>query len=587
MDPLASNARSAQPALGSVRLRAALALAFGLALVAGLALTLLRPPSVAAAGPPYPDPVPGQVVYDTAGVFRPSTVEQATGIIQAIAERTGAQVIVYTQIKPQSDTPALAQADADALGTQWGVGRKGFDDGLVILFDLDQSLCHGQVQLDAGSGYTAAFLSNSERQAIFDNQMLPLLKQCDLDGALLAALGPISDNATPAHAQTLEFARQANAVIGLVGAPVLFLLLVGWAFFHWRRYGKDPVYLDDPSIHMPAPPPDLTAASGALVREGRSSRRTLTTALLDLASRGYLRFDEEKHLLSKAVSVTVLDRSAAAPPEIELARRRPLSGAEDYAYSELAEQAEDGVVDREGLLRFGRKTTTFDEMLERHVTEKGWFTEPPGKAIRRWQVRGIVEISLGFLAGWGSTSIPASGLLLLGIGIGAAGAVTLVLATWMPCRTVPGSMIAAMLEAYRRTLEKTMAMARSMDQVVSEAGLAWLESPDQAFTWSVALGLQEQAQRILERTLEDVRAGTARPGSVWFPAWYAAGGGGHLGTTPSGAAGGLAPGLMAGSAVPDIGGMMAAIGTIGNAPSSSAGGGGGGGFGGGGAGGGF
>ena len=35
------------------------------------------------------------------------------------------------------------------------------------------------------------------------------------------------------------------------------------------RYNKDPVYLDDPSIHMPAPPPDLTAASGPLRRGGR------------------------------------------------------------------------------------------------------------------------------------------------------------------------------------------------------------------------------------------------------------------------------------------------------------------------------
>ena len=38
-------------------------------------------------------------------------------------------------------------------------------------------------------------------------------------------------------------------------------------------------------------------------------------------------------------------------------------------------------------------------------------------------------------------------------------------------------MIRAMLAAYRRTLEKTMAQARSMQQVVDEAGLAWLETP--------------------------------------------------------------------------------------------------------------
>ena len=52
-----------------------------------------------------------------------------------------------------------------------------------------------------------------------------------------------------------------------------------------------------------------------------------------------------------------------------------------------------------------------------------------------------------------------------------------------------------------------------------------------------------------------------------------------------GGAGGWAPGLMSSSPIPNFGGMMAALGTIGNSPSSS-GSGGGGGFGGGGSGGG-
>ena len=45
---------------------------------------------------------------------------------------------------------------------------------------------------------------------------------------------------------------------------------------------------------MPAPPPDLTAASGAMVMDGKTSRRALTTAMLDLASRGLIAFREDK-----------------------------------------------------------------------------------------------------------------------------------------------------------------------------------------------------------------------------------------------------------------------------------------------------
>src|SRR4029077_7865591 len=125
------------------------------------------------------------------------------------------------------------------------------------------------------------------------NDMLPDLRSGDFDAALAAALTKVDAAATPEHAAHLLLSRQLNAVLGLVGAPIVFLGLSGWAFFHWRRYGKDPVYLEEPSVLMPAPPPDLTAAAGAVVMDGSTSRRALTTAMLDLASRGLIAFREE------------------------------------------------------------------------------------------------------------------------------------------------------------------------------------------------------------------------------------------------------------------------------------------------------
>jgi hypothetical protein len=144
-----------------------------------------------------------------------------------------------------------------------------------------------------------------------------------------------------------------------------------------------------------------------------------------------------------------------------------------------------------------------------------------------------------------------------------------------------------MLAAYRRTLKKTMDQARSMDQVVAEAGLSWLETPDQAVVWGTALGLHAEIESVLGRSLEDERDGRVAPGSVWFPAWYGTSGGGSAAGFAGdfAGAGGGGGGIFSNSAVPDFGGMMSALGSIGNSPSSS-GGSGGGGFGGGGSGGG-
>ena len=138
--------------------------------------------------------------------------------------------------------------------------------------------------------------------------------------------------------------------VGLVGAPIVFLGLSGWAFFNWRRFGKDPVYLDDPSVLMPAPPPDLTAASGAMIMDGGTSRRALTTAMLDLASRGLLAFREDPGglLSSKKVGIDMSPDPGDAVVEAQRARnsRRPIGPAEETALMALRGLAvgEDGDV---------------------------------------------------------------------------------------------------------------------------------------------------------------------------------------------------------------------------------------------------
>jgi uncharacterized membrane protein YgcG len=558
-----------------------------------LALALLGASALRAAGPPFPDPIPGQWVYDEANVFRPATVATVQAQIQGIRDRTGAEVVVYSQVVGSFVDKATAESDARALMDQWGVGRRGFDDGLVILFDLDTSRIHGQVQLYAGPGYAATFLSNGERQAIYENDMLPRLLDQDLDGALLVAMQKIDANATPDHAGNLERARQLNAVIGLIGAPTAFLLLVGWALWNWLRFGRDPDYLDDPSIYMPAPPPDLTAAAGSLVYEGRSSRLALTTAMLDLASRDELAFRPEEHRLGKdkmGIDIRDPDRTDA---RIGLNRRKPISPAEAYALdrlSTLAEIDENGArhIDSTALLGFGKSVEPFDTRLETYVTQKGWFRERPKAAVNRWTGRGVLEGVGGGLLVVLALNLPSDGVLLIGAGMIAAGVVTVAIAQAMPARTLAGATIRAMLAAYRRTLQKTLEQARSMNQVVESKVLPWLETPDQAVVWGVALGLRQDVEAVMQRTASDIQQGRADPAITYLPGWYGSSGGGSS-FGGGGGGGGIAPGLFASSAIPNFGGMMAAIGTIGNSPSSSGSGfgGGGSGGGGGGAGGGF
>ena len=308
-----------------------------------------------------------------------------------------------------------------------------------------------------------------------------------------------------------------------------------------------------------------------------------TTAMLDLASRGLLAFREEKGLLSHKVGIDMNPPPGDAVLEAQRAlnARRPTGPAEALALRKLqnlgAEAEESAFITPEKLPEFGSSVSDFDEALEQHVVKRGWFGERPSKVVGRWAVRAFLALIAGIVLLVAGFNLPASGLVMIG-GASIAGSIVIfVLARSMPAVTMPGAMIRAMLAAYKRTLQKTMEQARSMQQVVDEAGLDWLDTPDQAVVWGTALGLQAQIEDVLARSLADVRGGTVAASALYFPAWYQTSGGSSFASTAASGSGGS---VFSDSAIPDLGGMMSALGTIGNSPSSS-GGSGGGGFGGG------
>src|SRR5688572_18499776 len=248
----------------------------------------------------------------------------------------------------------------------------------------------------------------------------------------------------------------------------------------------------------------------------------------------------------------------------------------------ISSDADDGYIDADALPKFGSAVSTFDSKLESHVVKKGWMVEKPSKVVSRWGVKGFSVALVGGVLLLVGFNLPIAGLVMIGVATIAGGIVIMAFARGMPSVTMPGAMIRAMLAAYRRTLQKTMEQARSMQQVVDEAGLEWLDTPDQAVVWGTALGLQGEIEQVLARSLEDVREQPSMASATYYPAWYRTNDGSSF---ASGIASGSGGSTFSGSAVPDLGGMMSALGTIGNAPSSS-GGDGGGGFSGGGSGGG-
>jgi uncharacterized membrane protein YgcG len=522
------------------------------------------------AGPPFPEPVVGQRVYDPAGAIRPETERRLEERIAGIEARTGAQIAVYLQLNP-GVSPDQNESNARALMDQWGVGREGFDDGLVILFDLEPSLVNGRVALWAGSGFQAAYLNDAAIDRILDEAMIPRLRVQDVDGALIEALSAIDARMDAGGATRLERARILDALLTLVATPIVLLGTVGLAFVTWYRSGRDPRFLDSESILMAGPPAGMTPSLAVVVTNGRSSQLSMTAALMELGRRGLLRFVSP----SKAeVGLELMANNGDLEPH------RPLSSGQEYLLQRLhallgsrARQPDaDWTLEADTLVKLSEDATEFHKRVEREAVELGWFTEKPRRAIMRWSLIGGAEFVAGMGLAWLGVSVPIYGLAFVGGALAVGGGVTALIAQWMPQRTLEGARVDGMLKAYRRTLRKTLEQSRSMEQVVADPVVhSWADTPDKAMVWGVALGLHGQVAGVLERSLEDRRKGVSDTG--WYPRWISSpstGGSWTSGSTPSGARGLFSP-----SPIPNVGAMLSTIGTIGRAPSSSGGGGGG------------
>jgi hypothetical protein len=327
-------------------------------------------------------------------------------------------------------------------------------------------------------------------------------------------------------------------------------------------FGKDPVYLDDPSVLMPAPPSDLTAASGALIMDGATSRRALTTAMLDLASRGLIAFRQDDGgilgLGGKKVGIDVAPATGDAEVEAQRTRnkRRP-TGPARRAGPPQAPDPRRGrgrwVHHLGGPAQVRLDVSAFDRALEDHVVSRGWFGEKPSKVVARWAGRGTLAIVGGVIALIAGLNIPISGLTLIGVGA-IAGGVVILIARRMPAVTMPERMSGRCWPRTGARCRRPWPRPRSMQQVVEEAGLPGWTHPTRPSCGGPPSGSRATSRassRAAWRTSEAgprpaVRSPTSRSGTRPRAA------------TPFMTSGrrGSGGGLFSDSGIPDVGGMM-------------------------------
>jgi uncharacterized membrane protein YgcG len=502
-------------------------------LAAGAALALAVGPAFAINLPPTRV---GVYVYDLAHVWRQSTVDQANATITAIRARTQAEIaVVSIPTGLSSVDTGLARSDAALIMDTWGVGREGTNDGLVVLFDMDNSLRHGQIYLYTGSGFRDLYLSDSEATDVVNNTMLPRAKDGDLDAALLDGLSKVDHVVQPGGnpdraGEAIFQALMAALIIGITVVVLGFFLRTWW---YRGRDARMPT-IDD-SVLLPAPPPNLTPALATVLRKDGVDQEAFTSALVDLGHRGLITFQEDGGLLGLSHHVNlVVPNAQLSDPASQDARRRPLGDPEASLLLSIGSKADDGVLSWEKLKRGeGKKLfDAFKPLIGAAAKASGWFLDDPTKITGRWTgIGGALAILAGiaffFLVAdtnGNSSTLFKPGREFLAWPLGLAFVVGLGIAIFssrLAARTVDGAQTLAMALAYRNTLRFEMAQSKTIDQAVQRATsrLPWITTPDELTVWAVALGLKHDVDKLIKETFAEQRDGG------WIPLWYIGSGG--------------------------------------------------------------
>ena len=284
----------------------------------------------------------------------------------------------------------------------------------------------------------------------------------------------------------------------------------------WAVWGRDPIALDDDSVLAAGPPAGLTPCLAVILHDGRGEDRALKIALLELAERGLVEIHDDPRVGNGAyIPRAWVDVKARSPHELAAAMI-------DFGPPERVLAAALGVDQRstarldivDTLAAVGSARSDFEAAVDGALVSAAWYRLPPFRTMRTWLrladvvfILGVVGSAVAIL----TTSVP---LLFAYAGLVFVGWFGHWIALDMPARTRSGAMAAAMLKAYRRSLEKTLEVAESVWDVLGVRELAWFETPDRMIVWAMALDLEHDLAAMF------ARANDAPTGEPWFPDWY-------------------------------------------------------------------
>jgi uncharacterized protein len=164
-------------------------------------------------------PNPPRLVNDMAGML---SIEEASFIENKLVEfsrQTSTQIVVVTVKTLNGEDKAMV---ATEIGQKWGVGQKGFDNGIVLLIKEKTADSKGEVFIATGYGLEGV-IPDATAKLIVENEILPQFRQGNYYGGVDSALNVLM------KLSLKEFtAKEYEKKVGNKRAPfgALFIIVV-------------------------------------------------------------------------------------------------------------------------------------------------------------------------------------------------------------------------------------------------------------------------------------------------------------------------------------------------------------------------
>ncbi|KIF82865.1 TPM domain-containing protein [Noviherbaspirillum autotrophicum] len=157
-----------------------------LRILLGMALALLL--TAASAQEFVPVPPLKTRVTDQAGMLTAQQRDALENVLKEYEERTGSQIAILVVSKTE---PEAIEQYGIRVFDEWKLGRKGVDDGVLLLVAKDNPPALRRLRIEAGRGVQGV-LTDAQSKRILQDVIAPHFRQNDFYGGLVAGVSAIS-----------------------------------------------------------------------------------------------------------------------------------------------------------------------------------------------------------------------------------------------------------------------------------------------------------------------------------------------------------------------------------------------------------